>query len=62
MDGELQSFLSDWLKEEKARIMPDIKIKESYLKIDGERIDEAMSMSIIAEWLREKRERRMSGQ
>ena len=45
-------FLQDWLQEERMRSLPNIKIKDRWLYVDGQPLTKEKSMSIIAEWLK----------
>ena len=38
LNPELVAFLSDWLKEERLRLLPQLKIKHEYLRLDGKPI------------------------
>ena len=54
INEDLAYFLKDWLREERLRTVPEIKIKDPYLTIDGKAITREKSMQIIAEWLQEQ--------
>ena len=52
LNPELVYFLQDWLREERMRTLPEIKIKDKWLHVDGAPLTKERSMSIISEWLR----------
>ena len=35
LNPEMVDFLSDWLKEESKRMLPQLKIKSKWLQLDG---------------------------
>lgn len=66
LNPELVSFLDDWLKEERLRMLPQLKIKDNYLRLDGNPISEnpiyglpiakGVSMKVVSEWLKSKKQ------
>ncbi|KAK8795958.1 hypothetical protein WA171_003924 [Blastocystis sp. BT1] len=55
LNPELVAFLSDWLKEERLRMLPQLKIKDRYLRLDGKPITKEVSMQIVSDWLKSKK-------
>ncbi|CBK21665.2 uncharacterized protein [Blastocystis hominis] len=52
LNQDLVYFLQDWLQEERMRSLPNIKIRDRWLYVDGQPLTKEKSMSIISEWLK----------
>lgn len=55
LNPELESFLMNWLQEDNRRILPEMMLKEEWLKLDGKRMTREDSTRIVADWLHEQR-------
>ena len=42
LNPEMVDFLSDWLKEESKRMLPQLKIKSKWLHLDGVPISDSL--------------------
>ena len=54
LNSQLGNFLRDWLQEERLRTIPELKIKDPWLLVDGEHLTHEKSKKIIADWLQTK--------
>ena len=55
VNPELAAFVKQWLQQDSKRPLPELLLRDRYLKIDGMRITKEISMNIIAEWLKSQK-------